>query len=868
MKTLLKNFTGKFLSFAITILIINNELQAQVGTVIWQENFNNLDTSIWNIDTGDGCNIGLCGWGNAELEYYNRSNVYIADVPGESGNKALVLEARNQSMGTRAFTSGKVNTSGKLSIKYGLVEVRVRVPNLQTGLWPAVWMLGTSTSSWPAKGEIDIMEMGHNLAERTRQGFPNSGVNNFAGSNLIFYSSTACSGSNPTCAASTAWDVNYDNPYVPNTAMNDRFLIYRMYWSSSSVRFTVTDNGTETDLYASPFSITSESSEFQNPFYFILNLAVGGNFTDATTNSQVTAPLPGKMYIDYVKVSKWNNEGEVTLGSPAENGTFGVYTDNTPTTNKLVTGTSSDVYAWSSNLTTGNIAPYEGSNVIAWSTTTANAWFGGGVISRQARNMTNYSKGNLKFKIKIPADVNFMAGFTEPKGNHWVAFPANTTAYGLTRDGNWGQVTIPISAFGNVDLSQIAYMFAINTLDGASLPASTFQFAIDDIIWEEGTTIPSLPSPWSTADIGTVGTTGSASYLNGTFTVNGSGADIWDTADAFRFVYQTLSGDGEIIANVNSIVNTNAWAKAGVMIRESLNSNSTHAMTVITPSNGIAFQSRSTTGGTSANTSVSGQTVPKWVKIKRAGNIFSSYYSSDGSTWAQIGASSTISMSSSIYVGMCVTSHSNGTLCKASFSNVQVTQGTTQSCTVAASTGDFTVTASNSATNPTLTFIPSRSGVGSPTCILYYNTSATGTFPGYNVTPNVPYQINATSGQTVYFYYTYSLPQGGENNTSATKNSFTVGNCSTLKSSFLNLSETVASDDVQVWPNPAKNKLFLKFGLDTKQIQVISTTGNILLNFKTNAEPSTQIDISNYKPGLYFIKFIGDSTIMKKIIKE
>jgi hypothetical protein len=89
----------------------------------------------------------------------------------------------------------------------------------------------------------------------------------------------------------------------------------------------------------------------------------------------------------------------------------------------------------------------------------------------------------------------------------------------------------------------------------------------------------------------------------GEFTINGAGADIWGTADQFHFAYQTLNGDGEIVARVASLQNTHAWAKAGVMIREALTAGSRHAFAAVTPGNGLSFQRRVTTGGSSASTS-------------------------------------------------------------------------------------------------------------------------------------------------------------------------------------------------------------------------------------------------------------------------
>ena len=178
---------------------------------------------------------------------------------------------------------------------------------------------------------------------------------------------------------------------------------------------------------------------------------------------------------------------------------------------------------------------------------------------------------------------------------------------------------------------------------------------------------------WQDQDIGSVAAAGSATSANSNWTVVGSGADIWNTADGFHYVYQLLSGNGQIVARVTSITNTNAWAKAGVMIRETLTTGSTHAMMIITPGQGTDFQYRTTTNGssTSATTNGTGSSivVPYWVKLTRVGNTFTGYHSPDGSTWTQIGSAS-ITMATNAYIGLPVTSHNDGTLCTANFDNI------------------------------------------------------------------------------------------------------------------------------------------------------------------------------------------------------
>jgi glucosylceramidase len=182
----------------------------------------------------------------------------------------------------------------------------------------------------------------------------------------------------------------------------------------------------------------------------------------------------------------------------------------------------------------------------------------------------------------------------------------------------------------------------------------------------------SLPSPWATTDIGSVGLTGNASYSGGTFTVAGSGADIWGTADAFRYVYQTSSGDGSIIARVTSQLNTDPWAKAGVMIRETTAAGSKCVAVLVTPGNGITFQWRSTDNGSSFNASQTGLTTPYWVKITRASNSFAAYYSSNGTNWTQLGSTQSISMATNVTIGLAVCSHNNSSLSTATMDNVSV----------------------------------------------------------------------------------------------------------------------------------------------------------------------------------------------------
>ena len=180
-----------------------------------------------------------------------------------------------------------------------------------------------------------------------------------------------------------------------------------------------------------------------------------------------------------------------------------------------------------------------------------------------------------------------------------------------------------------------------------------------------------LPSPWTSLDIGSPAIAGSAAYSSGTFTVKGAGADVWDASDQFRFVYQPMTGNGQVIARVASVSNQHAWVKAGVMVRSQLTAGSAHAFALVSSAKGTAFQRRVTAGGATTHTAGPAAVAPSWVRLVRSGNTFSAYSSSNGTAWTLIGSQS-ITMGATVYVGLAVTSHNAAALATASLTNVQV----------------------------------------------------------------------------------------------------------------------------------------------------------------------------------------------------
>ena len=203
-----------------------------------------------------------------------------------------------------------------------------------------------------------------------------------------------------------------------------------------------------------------------------------------------------------------------------------------------------------------------------------------------------------------------------------------------------------------------------------------------------------LPTPWQSADIGSPAIAGGADEEGGVFTVTGAGADIWGSSDQCHFLYQSTqhTGDFGFTAHILTQDNTSSWAKAGVMIRESLDAGSIHAMCAITPSNGATLQYRGTTDGSSSNGgTVSGRTVPEWVRLERIGTTVTAFISEDGEGWHEF-TSATITMADSVYIGIAVTSHDAAAACTVTVEDMTIPhaipEGSVPSPWAAADVGD------------------------------------------------------------------------------------------------------------------------------------------------------------------------------------
>ena len=269
-----------------------------------------------------------------------------------------------------------------------------------------------------------------------------------------------------------------------------------------------------------------------------------------------------------------------------------------------------------------------------------------------------------------------------------------------------------------------------------------------------------LPPGWLDADLGVLGlgVVGNATYASGTFTVNGSGTQIYGVADSFHFAYRQLSGDGSIVARVLSV--PVGGAGAGVMIRETIEAGSANGKTADWTPGGsyTAFDVRTTTGGnTSEPGAVGGTTPPYWVKMVRSGNTFSSYASPDGVNWTQLGTGQTINMAQNGYAGLAVTSGTNSALASAVFDNVTVVSSA-QPPTVdsisptGGATGDsVTISGTNFGANQVSSTL-SFSGVPAVAITSWSDTKIVATVPPGASTGPVTASVNGLqSNQGVYF---------------------------------------------------------------------------------------------------------------------
>ena len=245
----------------IFIVVLTSILScSQERKLVWEEKFEGteLNEKVWNFELGDGC-PDLCGWGNNERQFYTKKNHKI-----ENGN--LIIKAIKVDS---IYTSTRITTRSKKEFQYGYIEARAILP-IGKGIWPAFWMLGSNISEvgWPLCGEIDILE--------------------YVGKepNMVFNSLHTKESHGNT--------LNTKKTKIEN--IEDGFHVYAVDWTSEKMDFYVDGNL----LYTfNPIKHTTETWPFDQPFYFILNTAIGGNFGGPEVDDTI---FPQEFIIDYIRV--------------------------------------------------------------------------------------------------------------------------------------------------------------------------------------------------------------------------------------------------------------------------------------------------------------------------------------------------------------------------------------------------------------------------------------------------------------------------------------------------------------------------------------------------------------------------------------
>jgi len=212
----------------------------------------------------------------------------------------------------------------------------------------------------------------------------------------------------------------------------------------------------------------------------------------------------------------------------------------------------------------------------------------------------------------------------------------------------------------------------------------------------------------------------------GSVTMSAGGADIWNSADEFRFAFKQLNGNGTLVAKVESLDNTNEWAKAGVMIREDLSAGSRFAAVYATPGQGVRYQARLISlGAATSDTAIAtdeqkGLKIPVWIKIERAGTSLNCFYSSDGTKWtAMTWNPQSINLSSTVYIGLAVTSHNTAAMATAQYSNISFTGAVTGNWSVA------TIGPAQPTNDATPLYVTVRDGAGKSKTVVHPDPSAT-----------------------------------------------------------------------------------------------------------------------------------------------
>jgi uncharacterized protein YjdB/beta-glucanase (GH16 family) len=442
----------------LVALVLTGQMYSQ--TPIWEDNFDgtSINKNVWSYNVSGG------GMGNGELQYHTDrpENSYI-----ESGN--LVIEAKREDFETNKFTSARLHTLGRLSFQYGTIEARIKLPNLKEGLWPAFWMMGTNIGQigWPKCGEFDILEAGSEAARLANK------TNSLMTGAVHWWHETGTWGTWLQADASA-------EATLPSGNFYDAYHLYKMVWDSTHVEIWLDA------IKVFDMGITApEMSEFRQPNYIIMNLSVGGkNYVNLTDPALITAPLPAKMYVDYVRIYPIAGQTKIFYDNDdKKTGNYGIFSERSTITDRVNYTNDGHIYVWN-NMATATGAAYEGSQVQNFNIA-AGAWWGMGIFCDKNKNMARYSDGYLHLAMKTSAKDKIGIGVSSAAGESWVELIDGAEQYGLVRDGAWHEVNIPLNKLA-IDFNTVVQPLMLR----GDAPAATIALSIDDIYWRESVARP------------------------------------------------------------------------------------------------------------------------------------------------------------------------------------------------------------------------------------------------------------------------------------------------------------------------------------------------------------------------------------------
>jgi hypothetical protein len=545
--------------------------------------------------------------------------------------------------------------------------------------------------------------------------------------------------------------------------------------------------------------LSSGSNVYYAKTYGWSSTGVMTGSTSQTTKFLLPPGLPAGNY-SLVVVANGNASAATALTIPGTTDTAPTVATAAAATPSAVTGTTTALSVLGASSGGESNLTYTWTTTVVPSGAATPSYFINGTNAAKNTTATFYHAGTYTFSVTITDTSGLsVASTVNVTVSQTLSSAAIAPALANLTSGQTQQLTAKgYDQFDVAMTAQPTFTWALTSGNGSvsgtglyTTPTSGSQ----DIVTATTSTFAAtatmdvVTAPWISADIGGPTNEGSAFDSSGSFTVTGEGSDIGGTTDQFHFVHRGLSGDGAIIARVATLQNTNASAKAGIMIRDGLAANTDNAYMAVTPSR-AGFYIRTAAGASTTSSTTSGPTAPYWLKLVRSGSTFTGYRSADGTTWTQQGTAASITMGSAVEIGLAVCSHDGSALNTSTFDNVSIFAAANDSLAVdAGASGTVNGLANDSALTGTTLTITSvtqgaegtvvNNGDGTVTYTAIASASGTDSFT-YTVSDGIGDIATATVNVAINGLRAYYKFEEGTGTTSADSsgNGFT----STLKS--------------------------------------------------------------------------------------